>query len=57
MASDQIFIINVLNFDCVKMNKKKYLNSAPNLVHDEVVLNHRQKHKTLIERRKQTHLL
>ena len=45
MALDQIFIINVLNFDCVKMNKKIYLNSAPNLVYDEVILNHRQKHK------------
>jgi hypothetical protein len=37
--------------------QKKDLNSALNLVYDEVILNHRQKHKMLIERRKQTHLL
>ncbi len=35
----------------------KDLNSALNLVYDEVILNQRQKHKMLIERKKQTHKL
>ncbi len=39
------------------MNKNKDLNSALNLVYDEVILNHRQKHKMHVERRKQAHLV